>query len=291
MTRIGSVIVAAVALALATPGFAELQQNIEYGHADGERLLLDVHVPDGNGPFPVAILVHGGGWSSGDKAGSNRPGDGADISPWFDLFSGASYTWFSINYRMAPKHRWPADIDDVDAAIRWVAVHAREYKGDPHRIVLVGHSAGGHLVMFASTQSDTADQVRAVIGFAPVTDLVADSERRGGVSPSLQNLFGLPKAMTRESRAILWDASPIAHVHPGMPAILIVHGDADRTVAYQQSADFIAAVRKAGVPCELVTRPGVPHSLVAGEKIDASYRPAVLEWLRKTLEPTAATGK
>lgn len=285
MTRIASLLLAALTLALASPGFAQVRKDIEYGRADGEPLLLDAHVPSGKGPFPVAILVHGGGWSSGDKGGSNHPGDGADVSPWFSLFSGANYTWFSINYRLAPKHRWPADIDDLDTAIHWVIAHAAEYNGDPHRIVLVGHSAGGHLVMFAATQPGMAEQVRAVVGFAPVTDLVADSERRGGLSASLQWLFGVPKEITDDSRAMLRDASPIAHVHPGMPPILIVHGDADRTVPIQQSIDFIAAVKKARVPAKLVVRHGAPHSLVAGEKIDTSYRQAVLDWLADTLKP------
>lgn len=186
-------ILAALLAAWVASGRAELKKNIEYGRVGDVPLLLDAQVPDGAGPFPIAILVHGGGWSSGDKSGSNRPGDGADISPWFDLFSGAGYVWFSINYRMAPQYPWPACRDDVDTAVRWVAAHAAEYKGDSRRIVLVGHSAGGHLAMFAATQPATAKYLRAAIGFAPVTDLVADSERRGGLSPSLQHLFGLPK--------------------------------------------------------------------------------------------------
>lgn len=262
---------------------AATTRDIAYGEADGLPLLLDAHVPDGVGPFPVAILVHGGGWSSGDKAGSNHPGDGADISPWFSLLSGANYTWFSVNYRMAPKHRWPAHLEDLDTAIRWVKAHAAEYKGDPHRIVLFGHSAGGHMVMFAATQPEKDLQVQAVVGFAPVTDLVADSERRGGLSASLQALFSLPKELNADARRILADVSPITHVHPGMPPILIVHGDADKTVPIQQSLAFIDKLRADGVACELITRKGVPHSLVQGERIDPSYREAVLAWLDGTL--------
>ena len=68
-------------LTFAVAGRAELKQNIEYGRVGDERLLLDAYVPAGSGPYPIAILVHGGGWSGGDKSGSNRPGDGADISP------------------------------------------------------------------------------------------------------------------------------------------------------------------------------------------------------------------
>jgi alpha-L-fucosidase 2 len=258
-------------------------KDIEYGRVGDVPLLLDVHVPETPGAHPVAILVHGGGWSAGDKAGSDKPGNGGDITPWFSLFSDAGCTWFSINYRLAPKDRWPAQIEDVDTAIRWVKAHAAEYRGDPRRIVLVGHSAGGHLVMFAATQPERDLQVQAVIGFAPVTDLVSDSERRGGVSPSLQNLFGVVKEITGDTRAKLAEVSPLNHVHGGMPPILIVHGDADRTVPLQQTTAFVARLKENDVPVELIVRKGAPHSLVEGEKIDSKYREPLLQWLNRTL--------
>ncbi len=273
---------------LVTVGRAEIRNDIEYGRVGGEKLLLDARIPDGAGPFPVAILVHGGGWSGGDKSGSDRPGNGADISPWFSVLDRAGYVCFSVNYRLAPKYRWPACLEDVDTAIRWVKDHAAEYKGDPHRIVLFGHSAGGHIVMFAATEPGVRDSVQAVVGFAPVTDLVSDSERRGGVSPSLQNLFGVAKEITPETRKRLEEVSPLSHVHRGMPPILIVHGDADKTVPIGQSLEFIAKLRSVGVPCDLIVRKGAPHSLVAGEKIDSSYQGPMLEWLGKTLERNAA---
>jgi alpha-L-fucosidase 2 len=151
-------------------GEARLLTDIEYGRADGESLRLDVNVPDGAGPFPVAILVHGGGWSAGDKRGTDKPGSSADISPWFEPLTAAGFTWFSINYRLAPTHRWPACFEDVQTAIRWVKAHAAEYRGDPRRIALFGHSAGGHLVCLAAVQAQADTRVQAVVGFAPVTD-------------------------------------------------------------------------------------------------------------------------
>lgn len=273
--------VALVATTCAAPNDGATIKNIEYGRGGGERLLLDAHVPDGAGPFPVAILVHGGGWSSGDKSGSNFPGDGADITPWFKLFSDLHFTWFSINYRLAPKHHWPAHIEDLNTAIAWVRAHAAEYKGDPNRIVLVGHSSGGHMVMYAATEPGMAQKVRGVVGFAPVTDLVSDSVHRGGVSQALQNLFGVTKEITPQTRARLAEVSPITHVHPGMPPILIVQGTKDRSVPYGMSVAFIDRLKETGVPCELITRQGVPHSLVQGEKIDTSYKAPLRAWLEK----------
>src|SRR5687768_11769745 len=85
-----------------------LHRDIEYGTAGGVSLKLDASVPEGEGTFPIAILVHGGGWGSGDKANVGSVGGGADISPWFAPLTAAKFTWFSINYRLAPPHRWPA---------------------------------------------------------------------------------------------------------------------------------------------------------------------------------------
>lgn len=275
--------VSVVAVVLVATAAAEKKTDIEYGRVGNERLLLDVHVPDGTGPHPVAILIHGGGWSGGDKSGSNKPGDGADISPWFEVLSPAKYVWFSINYRLAPQHRWPSQMEDVRTAIDWVRTHAAEYKGDPSRIVVFGHSAGGHLAALAGTEPGAEKRIRAVVGFAPVTDLVSDTERRGGASPSLQNLFGVTKELTPETRKILADCSPLSYVRKGMPPVLIVHGDQDKTVPLTMSQAYIARLRELGVEAELIVRPGVPHSLVAGEKIDTAYREKMLEWLRAAL--------
>jgi pectinesterase len=96
-----------------------IRKDLEYSRAGGESLRLDACVPDGKGPFPAVILVHGGGWSSGDKT--------TGVDPLFAPFSKSGLGWFSINYRHAPKHRYPASVDDVEAAIRWVKEHAAEF--------------------------------------------------------------------------------------------------------------------------------------------------------------------
>jgi len=124
---------------------AELETNIEYGKAGNQALLLDANVPDGTGPFPVVIAVHGGGWSRGDKTGNG------DFVPALKALTVNQFTWFSIDYRLAPTNHWPDCFDDVQTAIRWAKAHAAEYKGDPNRIALLGYSAGGHLVCLAAT--------------------------------------------------------------------------------------------------------------------------------------------
>ncbi len=262
---------------------AELRQNIEYGLAGGERLLLDVNVPDGIGPFPVAILVHGGGWSRGDRQ-RVPSGDSADIAPWFAPLTEAKFTWFSINYRLAPQYRWPACLEDVQSAIRWVKAHAAEFKGDPKRIALFGHSAGGHLVCLAATLAGDDTRVQAVVGFAPVTNHEQDLPIRGGLSTSLQNLLDRPKALTPESLALLRDISPLNHVHVGLPPFLLLHGDADKSVPIQQSLEFQAKLRACGVRCDLITIPSAPHGLNAWQKFMPDYETRMIAWLCEVLD-------
>ncbi len=257
--------------------------DLEYGQAGGEKLLLDVSVPAGNGPFPIAILVHGGGWSRGDKSGLDEPTKSGDITPWFAPLTAAKFTWFSVNYRHAPKNRWPACFEDVQTAIRWVKAHATEFKGDSSRIALFGHSAGGHLVCLAATLDDDSVRVQAVVGYAPVTNHEQDLPVRGGLSLSLQNLLDRPKELTPESLGLLREISPLNHVRPGLPPFLLIHGDADKTVPIQQSLDFQAKLRASDVRCDLMIIPGAPHALASWEKISPDYPARMIEWLRQNL--------
>jgi acetyl esterase/lipase/lysophospholipase L1-like esterase len=254
---------------------AALQSDVEYGKVDDSSLRLDVSMPEGTGPFPVAIIVHGGGWSSGDKQ--------ADIRPLLEPLTKAHFTWFSIDYRLAPTNRWPACFEDVQTAIRWVKAHAAEYKGDPQRVALIGYSAGGQLVCQTVVLANDDMRVQAVVGLAPPTDLVADCERRGGLSPSLRNLLGRDKPLTEETRAVLRELSPINYVKPGLPPFLLIHGTEDKSVPYAQSVAFQAKLKANGVPCDLITIQGAPHRLTEWAKFDADYTGKMIAWLQHTL--------
>ena len=281
------VVPALAPLLLGEPRAAKLT-DLEYGQAGGEKLLLDVSVPADAGPHPVAILVHGGGWSGGDKATTDG---GAGIGIWFQELTAANYTWFSINYRLAPKHRWPACLDDVQTAIRWVKANAAKFNGDPSRIALFGHSAGGHLVCLAATVPDNSVRVQAVVGFAPVTNHEQELPVRGGVSASLQNLLNRPKEVTPESLGLLRAISPLNHLRPGLPPFLLVHGDADKTVPIQQSHDFQAKLRANGVECDLQILPGAPHRLSEWAKFAPGYAANYLAWLDRHLRAAVASAR
>lgn len=265
----------AIALLALSSQAAHVQRDIEYANVDGESLRLDASVPDGAGLFPVAILIHGGGWGGGDKAREHVPPT--------DELTGAKFAWFSVNYRLAPKHRWPACIDDVRTAIRWVKQHAAEYRGDPNRVALIGYSAGGHLAAFAAVTADGDTRPQALVLLAGPTDLVADCERRGGVSPALQALFDRDVKLDDEARAVLRDTSPIVHASADAPPCLLIHGTKDASVPYSQSLNFQARMQELGVPCELITIPGGEHRLRDWERLNPEYEHQMIEWLERVL--------
>src|SRR5689334_3344015 len=130
MTRFGLIPVLSCAAVLAAAPVD--RKDVEYGRPGGTPVLLDLHVPDGPGPFPAAILVHGGGFDEGSKS--------TNVRPLFEPLAGAGFAWFSIDYRMAPKFRFPQAIEDVYNSIRWVRAHAAEYHVDAAKVAIIGES-------------------------------------------------------------------------------------------------------------------------------------------------------
>jgi len=196
----------------------------------------------------------------------------------------ARFTWFSINYRLAPQHRWPACLDDVLTAIRWVKTNAANYKGDPAHIALIGYSAGGQLACYAATVVDDTVRVQAVVGFAPLTDFVQELPMRGNTLGSAQRgLLNRPEELTPESLGLLRALSPVNHVRPGLPPFLLLHGDADESVPYEQSLTFQARLQTNGVRCDLITLPGAPHRLSDWNKFQPDHGARTMAWLREVL--------
>ena len=275
--------------AAAEPG-RRVGRDVSYVENGDPAQRLDLRYPPGAGPFPIVILVHGGGWSGGDKAGADKPGSGADITPWFEPLAAAGFLSVSINYRLAPAHPWPACLDDVRAAVAWVRSHAHEFGGDAERLAIVGHSAGGHLALLAASPGpDGVAPVRAVVGCAAVNDLVADTRRRGGPSSSLQALFGIGSDTTPEVLERLAAVSPIHHLRSGYPPTLLIHGDADKTVPLDQSLDWRERARGFGVDCELLVLPGAGHRLTEWTAKEPAWTGRWTDWLRSKLGPTKTT--
>ena len=263
---------------------AGLYTAIEYGRPGDHPLLLDAYVPEGSALHPAVILIHGGGWSSGKRD---------DMAFLFEPLGSAGFACFTISYRLAPEHRWPACLEDVRTAIRWVKAHAAEYQADPDRIALIGYSAGGHLACFAAVQADETERVQGVVGFAPPTDHEADNDRRGGLSLSMQKLLDRSPAIDDQSRRILRRISPIQYVNAGLPPFLLIHGTEDTSVPYSQSTQFMAKLNHYAAPCKLITIEGAGHRITDWESRHPGFLEETAAWLKQTLQaerhvPTSA---
>lgn len=255
---------------------AETQTDLEYGKAAGESLKLDLRVPDEDGPFPVCILVHGGGWSKGDKQ--------KQVKPLFAPLTAAGFAWVSINYRLAPAHKYPDSVEDLETAIRWVKAHAGQYHLDAMRIALIGESAGGHLVALVGTQAKEDLRVAAVVPFYAPTDLVtALAAEKGNPSPAAAAYFGVSED-NDATRKLLREASPMTYVKPGLPPFLLLHGTADQLVPYDQSVKFLAKLKAAKVAAELITIQDGRHGMANWEKLNSDYAKQVVAWLNQTLK-------
>ena len=242
---------------LSASAFAEVLKDIEYASVDGISLKLDLYLPDApsENPIPLVVWIHGGGWRAGSKAPTRAP-----------RTLGPDYAVASIDYRLTDQAIFPAQIHDCKAAVRWLRAHADEYGLDPERFGAWGSSAGGHLVALLGTSGGVAElegtvgdhlevssRVQAICDYYGPTDFLAllDQpsliDRRTPTSPESLLLGGLIVDLP-ELAAL---ASPVTHVDPTDPPFLIVHGDSDRTVPYQQSVDLHAALAEAGVEATL----------------------------------------
>lgn len=264
------------ALLLAATAFAEDRNDIEFAKPGGVSLTLDAHVPDGKGPFPTIIIVHGGGWEAGTKR--------TYVTPWFEPLTNAGFAWFTINYRLAPQHQFPAPVEDVFSAIRWVKAHAKEYRVDTKRIALMGESAGGHLVAFAAVTAGKDTRVAAVVDFYGPHDLEKREKERGEATKNLRQLLGI-NDLSETSLKKLREASPINFVRRGLPPFLFIHGTKDAAVPYDQSPLMCVKLKQFGNRCDVYTVDGAPHGVGAWEKIPAfqGYKTKMIEWLKSTL--------
>jgi len=223
--------------------------DVTYCTMDGIALKMDLYYPASDGPWPVLLYIHGGGWTDGDKYY-------VDSSP-----TASGYLVTSINYRMYPDYQFPAMIEDVKCAIRSLRAHARQYNLDPQQIALVGHSAGGHLAALAGLADRSAgwdvgeylgrsSRVQAVVVMAGPADLA--HEYPTWLNALIRDVFG-PEQLA--------SGSPVTYASPDDPPFLIIHGDADPVVPVKQAYLLRDALTSADVPVELIIMPQAGHGL------------------------------
>ena len=266
------------------------RKNVEYDHPSGKPVLLDLHVPDGPGPFPAAILVHGGGFDQGSKD--------TNVRPLFGLLSDAGYAWFSIDYRMAPDFRFPEAIQDLNSAVRWVKANAAAYHVNAAKLVLIGESAGGFLVNYAGAHQTPETRVAAVVDlYGPVdygklAELRRDHPERFNMTSINKHaangggihFFGAEQ-LDAAGLAKLREISPIFGVKKGMPPFLCIHGTKDDQVTYEQSTAMCDAMKAVGARCELITVDGGGHGMSSWRAPEMRHwKPEMISWLDKTLK-------
>jgi alpha-L-fucosidase 2 len=245
--------------------------DLTYGTAAGEELKLDLFVPDGSGPLPVCVLVHGGGFERGDKQ--------KQVKPLFAPLVKARFAWVSTSCRLSPAHKYPGSVEGLETAILWVKAHARGYCFDPSRIVLIGKSA-------AAYRNHEETRVAAVVPFYGPADLAVMYEAaKSKPASSFTNYFGVT-GDNEAARKLLAEASPATCVRPALPPFLLLHGNADDRIAYQQSVNFLDRLKAAGVPSELITIEGGGHGMGGWGKLGSDYTAQLIAWLNKTLKPS-----
>jgi acetyl esterase/lipase len=233
-------------------GESTVRRGVEMGTAGTGALAADVYARDGVRAAPLLVQIYGGAWQRGQRS---------DDEAFARYFAARGYVVAAIDYRHAPAARWPAQIDDVRAAIAWLRAHAAEFGADPARLVLIGRSAGAQLALVAAYQ-DRAPAVAGVVSlYGPV--FLADGWREPprpdplDVRAVLETyLGGTPDQVPDRYTA----ASPVTYVSPQAPPTLLVYGRRDHIVDIRFAQRLEATLREAGVPVALLDIPWAEHA-------------------------------
>jgi acetyl esterase/lipase len=247
-----------------------IQPDITYGVANNYTLKLDVwQRKDAKTAAPTVIYYHGGGWIFGDRTGATLL-----FLPYLEM----GWNVINVEYRMASVSLAPAAVEDCRCALRWAVRNAKQYNIDTDRIVLTGHSAGGHLSLITGMLPEGTGldnncdgteklKVAAIInwyGISDVTDLVQGRNHR---NYAVMWMGSQPDPLTIAKRV-----SPLTYVRAGLPPILSIHGDADPVVPYEHSTRLHQALTAAGVPNELVTIKGGGHGQFTDAELEDAYQ-------------------
>lgn len=239
----------------------KVTEDVTYATVDGVKLKLDIYQPrtQDRRLRRIAVHIHGGAWKGGDKESARA---------FMPELIRAGYIGFAVNYRLSGDAKFPAQIHDCKAAIRWIRKNAKDYSGDPSRIAVFGTSAGGHLVSLLGTSggieelegdvgvTGVSSDVQVVCDWFGPSNLVTVHKNLPDENNPVVKLLGSPISDARELAAL---ASPITHVDSGDPPFLIIHGANDPTVPVEQSRAFCQALEDAGVVVKYIEVPEGKH--------------------------------
>lgn len=229
------------------------EYNLPYPAGDGSELLFDRFAPESGGQLPAVVVIHGGGWISGDRSMMTDVG----VS-----LAAQGFAAFCPNYRLAPLHPFPSAIRDVQSFVRFLRKDAESFGIDPNAIASLGNSAGGHLASMLGVTDESAEglssRVNSVVAICPITDLTNPTQQHLPIAMAFLEQFMGCNAM--ESPEKWQDASPVTHVSASSAPHLIIHGTSDDIVPSEQSRSLHAALKAYGVACSHHELPGEGHS-------------------------------
>lgn len=241
-------------------------RDVTYQQQSGYRpQIVDIYVPAGKGSHPLVLYIHGGGWQGGH---TRQSGAFTNFPRVLASLAAEGFTVASVEYRLSGEARFPAQIRDVYAAMRFLTGHAAQYHIDPKRIGVFGGSAGGHLTALTaltchetSLDPEAANTpcVQAAVAWYGIYDF-ATMPRITEKGSAEQRLLGCDSGTctTDQIRA----ASPLTYADAKDPPILLIHGEGDRTVPVAQTHQAEAALKATGVPVSAIYYPGIDHSFM-----------------------------
>lgn len=294
--------------AFADPRPYTRRRDVIYGHKSGVALTMDVFTPKKNANGAAVVVLFSGGWVS-DQSMIDTPSP--VFTPFIDESVKRGYTVFAVCHGSQPHFTVPEVVADIKRAVRYIRYHAREFGIDPNRIGITGASSGGHLSLMAGETGDngnshstdaverTSSRVQAVGCFFPPTDFLNYGEKgkdafaKEGILAALKlvpaidvreydkNTKRLERLTDKDKvEALYRRISPLLHVSAETPPTLIIHGDADKLVPFQQAEVMVEKLKKAGVPAELVVKKGAGHGWGG---MDKDMR-KILDWFDKYLK-------
>jgi acetyl esterase/lipase len=265
-----------------------VHRGLVYGKGGDKDLKLDLAMPtNGAGPFPAVVCIHGGGWRAGKRQ---------DLSKLVEFLAGKGYVALTVSYRLTDKARFPAQIEDCKAAVRWLRANAKKYKVNPDRVGAVGFSAGGHLVCMLGTtnkkdglegkggHAGKSSRVQAVVSFFGPTNFNTKDW-----SEQIEKTFLIPFVGSKfeEKPELYKKISPINYVTKDAPPFLFFHGTKDPLVGLRHSRELAAKLQKVGVSARVVVMEGAGHGW-AGKKLTETLDQTVA-FFDKTLKGKKAS--
>ena len=276
-----------------------IEKNVVYGMYSGLALLMDVYRPEASNGIGL-VVIPGSGWEAPLDYSAAQLKDSYEVQAIFGIerITNAGYTAFVINHRATPRFKYPAPIEDAQRAVRFIRYHAETYGIDPARIGAIGGSSGGHLASLLGTlngdgspdDSDPINQqsakVQAVVAVYPAVDFLSFETSNPWAGGAITSLLGPvnpawkpPPLQNPSDFEIYKQASPTNHVSSDDSPFLLIHGDADSVVPFEQSELMKTKLDDAGVEAILIRIPQGDHGRGLIQNDDYGHTDKIVQWL------------